>query len=520
NKYRGTPTFVYSTFADPGNSTIVLVSWHFQGNAETPSSPRPDRERFASYSHVHGSSFAPPHSQQASFPASKLVSEKGNDGTLQLSEANRANAGTYFCEFTLFPIGKKIILVEMELQVMGTSSLVALCRSTGARPAPELSWRLSPLLAPLVSPSPKGKPEPKPQASPGGPLWTVLSELWLRPLSEADGQQAVCVATHPAFDEAREQKVMVNIQYAPEVSVKGFNRQWFVNDTGATLHCVVNSNPPATTFVWTRVNGSCPLGAKAENDIFNFMIPLSQDMAGTYECEARNLVGNGRASVQVNIDVPPTTQPPSTLGVRVIGPISTSASSSSLAKSSNSTYLTVGIALGLIVLVCLVGAFAVLAYRNKCWCTRSSRLYYDAAAERQIASGTGHSDNNGNENATVTKNTTSKTALDKPWQLVNEVGPPPYSPSEDTQGSEEPFLNRPAVGTPVAPFVLNDAFGDAKPPRGTVSPNFPITDAHQSLPMSAVPSIPLCVLNDEYGDSEEFVTHGDGTVVALREWFV
>ena len=95
------------------------MSWHFQGNAETPSSPRPDRERFASYSHVHGSSFAPPHSQQASFPASKLVSGKGNDGTLQLSQANRANAGTYFCEFTLFPIGKNILLVEMELQVMG-----------------------------------------------------------------------------------------------------------------------------------------------------------------------------------------------------------------------------------------------------------------------------------------------------------------------------------------------------------------------------------------------------------------
>uniref|UniRef100_UPI00358F8BCD nectin-1-like isoform X1 n=2 Tax=Myxine glutinosa TaxID=7769 RepID=UPI00358F8BCD len=538
-----------------GNSSVIMVMWHFQGNAETPSSSRPDRERFASYTPAHGSSLISLHAKWASLPASKLGPTEDSDGTLQLLETSRANAGTYFCEFTVYPMGKKIVMVEMELQVIvppdisvslakplpispprlpsstlnvsplpGTSSLVALCRSTGARPAPELSWRLSPNLDPLVSLSPNGKPEPKPQASPGGPLWTVVSELWLRPLLEADRQKAFCVATHPAFDEEWEQEVTVSILYAPEVSVEGYNGQWFVNDTGASLRCVVKSNPPATTFVWTRVNGSFPLGAKTEMDIFNFMMPLSHDMAGTYECEAHNLVGKGRARVKANIDVPPTTQPPSTPGRQFTGPIITSASSRLHQKSSFPTYMAIGIAVGLIVLVCVAVAFAVWAYHNKRCCSRSSHLYYDAAAERQMALGNSHGDSNGNENTTVTDNTTSKTALDKPWRLVNEVGPPPYSPSEDTQGSEEPFLNRPTVGTPVAPFMLNEAFGDAKPPRDPtmlpVSANFPISDARQSLPMSAVPSAPPSVLNDEYGDSEEFVTHGDGTVVALREWFV
>uniref|UniRef100_UPI00358FD17B nectin-3-like protein isoform X3 n=1 Tax=Myxine glutinosa TaxID=7769 RepID=UPI00358FD17B len=413
-----------------GNSSVIMVMWHFQGNAETPSSSRPDRERFASYTPAHGSSLISLHAKWASLPASKLGPTEDSDGTLQLLETSRANAGTYFCEFTVYPMGKKIVMVEMELQVID----------------------------------------------------------------------------------------------APEVSVEGYNGQWFVNDTGASLRCVVKSNPPATTFVWTRVNGSFPLGAKTEMDIFNFMMPLSHDMAGTYECEAHNLVGKGRARVKANIDVPPTTQPPSTPGRQFTGPIITSASSRLHQKSSFPTYMAIGIAVGLIVLVCVAVAFAVWAYHNKRCCSRSSHLYYDAAAERQMALGNSHGDSNGNENTTVTDNTTSKTALDKPWRLVNEVGPPPYSPSEDTQGSEEPFLNRPTVGTPVAPFMLNEAFGDAKPPRDPtmlpVSANFPISDARQSLPMSAVPSAPPSVLNDEYGDSEEFVTHGDGTVVALREWFV
>uniref|UniRef100_UPI00358DF11F nectin-4-like n=1 Tax=Myxine glutinosa TaxID=7769 RepID=UPI00358DF11F len=316
-----------------GNDSVSQVTWRFLAAAPLPPpEPRPPPLALATLSPLYGSNFAVPFDGRATFEGSQgpIGPSGGRDGTLHLSEARRADGGTYICVFTLFPRGG--LRAGLELQVLVppqisafqanpapvspslssdsefshktfTPALAAICEAWGARPPSTIHWRLSTILERLVAqPNLGHSPVVSPQSSPGGPLWVSRSELWLQPNRTAHGQNATCVVSHPALITDVEKEVNLRVLYAPEVRVEGYDGSWYVNGPGGKLHCMVDSNPPPSVFTWTRMNDTLPAGVRLHNATLDLLAPLTPELAGTYQCHVDNGVGEGQAGIQVNIE--------------------------------------------------------------------------------------------------------------------------------------------------------------------------------------------------------------------------
>uniref|UniRef100_A0A8C4N5K4 Ig-like domain-containing protein n=1 Tax=Eptatretus burgeri TaxID=7764 RepID=A0A8C4N5K4_EPTBU len=301
-----------------GNDSVSQVTWRFLAASPLPPpEPRPPPLVLATLSPLYGSNFAGPFDGRATFEGSRgpIGPSGSRDGTLHLSEARRADGGTYICVFTLFPRGG--LQAGLELQVFVpprisafqanpapvspplssdsqfshktfTPALAAICEAWGARPPPTIHWRLSTILERL--------------SSPGGPLWVSRSELWLQPNRTAHGQNATCVVSHPALITDVEKEVNLRVLYAPEVRVEGYDGSWYVNGPGGKLHCMVDSNPPPNVFTWTRMNDSLPAGVRLHNATLDLLAPLTPELAGTYQCHVDNGVGEGQAGIRVDIE--------------------------------------------------------------------------------------------------------------------------------------------------------------------------------------------------------------------------
>ncbi|CAL8362499.1 unnamed protein product [Lota lota] len=271
----------------------------------------------AVYNPLFGISVPPEFSGRLTFR-----SPSSRDATILLTDVGFADMGVYTCKVATFPLGNTQasttvnVLVEPKVSLSagpgplvdgGNETVVATCVAERARPPAEVSWE-SALF---------GQSEVQLWDEPNGTTSTRVRYLW-QPTRHTQSPGLTCVVRHPALTTDQRIPYQLNVLYAPDVSVAGYDGDWYVGRENVQLTCRANANPPAHHFRWIRLDSDVwPDGVERLNDTLLFLRPLQRGDSGVYRCEAANSIDLRSRDLRVLIQVPPSlssTVPPSARG--------------------------------------------------------------------------------------------------------------------------------------------------------------------------------------------------------------
>ncbi|NXR59206.1 NECT1 protein, partial [Rhadina sibilatrix] len=299
----GTDVVLHCSFTNPlPNVKITQVTWQKATNGT--------KQNVAIYNPAMGVSILSPYKERVTFrnPSFK-------DGTIQLSRLELEDEGVYICEFATFPTGNRegqlnlTVLAKPTNWMEGTKRpliaksgrtekiLVATCTSSNGKPPSTVTWDTKL----------KGEAEFQEIRNGNGTV-TVISRYRLVPSREAHRQQLMCVVNYQL--ERFTDSITLNVQYEPEVTIEGFDGNWFLNRKDVKLICKSDANPPAHTYEWKLPNGTLPGSVEIQNNTIYFKGPVSYSLAGTYVCEATNAIGTRSGLVEVNVTEFPYTPSP------------------------------------------------------------------------------------------------------------------------------------------------------------------------------------------------------------------
>ncbi|XP_057676827.1 nectin-3-like protein isoform X1 [Corythoichthys intestinalis] len=299
-------------------------------------------------------------------------SPSSHDATIVLENVGFADMGMYTCKVATFPLGNTqasttvSVLVEPKVFVSAGSralidgsneTTVATCIAERARPPAEVSWESNLF----------GQSEVQLFDDVNGTTTTQVRYLW-QPTRHIQGHSLTCVVRHPALLNDFRVPYQLNVQFAPDISVVGYDGDWYVGRDNVQMTCKANANPPAHHFRWIRLDSEMPDGVEILNSTLLFLRPLQRNDSGVYRCEVANDINLRSRDVRILIQDPPTM--PSTITAPVLSGSSSSTlvddklhvrlSSPTLQALPDSNLGTVvggavGGALFLLLLLCLAG---------------------------------------------------------------------------------------------------------------------------------------------------------------------
>ncbi|XP_071400669.1 nectin-3-like protein [Centroberyx affinis] len=454
-----------------------------------------------------------------------FVSPSARDATITLQGVGFADIGSYTCKVATFPLGNTQasttvnVLVEPKVYVSAgpsalldgaNESLVATCIAERGRPAAEVSWETELF----------GRSELQTQDEPNGTTTTQVHYIW-QPQSHAQGQTLTCVVRHPALQTEFRIPYVLNVQFAPVVSIIGNDKNWYVGQENVKLDCGAKANPPAHHFTWIRMDSSMPEGVEIANNSFVFTRPLERNDSGVYRCEVMNDVGLRSQDVHLWIqDPPPTTAAPTTTAplfqdtagtstaVDQRSALFTSPTLASLTDSSLGTIVggAVGGVLFLLLLLILGGA---------CFMRQRRTFRGDYYTKQYL----GPSD----------MQKESQLDVLQPHELQEVYG------DKTSKGSQE--LKPKPVGDIIYPDYTNERkdredWGDrGDTHRGLKEGNYypeHYNNTHNMHPCGPPVHSPIVNNGSPYlpedcydnGTDSDYVSHMDGSVISRREWYV
>nr|XP_055029627.1 nectin cell adhesion molecule 1b isoform X2 [Misgurnus anguillicaudatus] len=269
-----------------------------------------------------GVSVLPPFKDRVSFkhPAVRQRTPSSlEDTTIVFSSLRLSDEAAYICEYTTFPAGNRENMVNLTVfaqpvtKMMLTSHTivartaknkmaVATCTSANGKPPSVIKWETNL----------KGEASFQETRNPNGTV-TVRSNYLVVPSRESHKQKLTCIVTYRA--ERYTESVILNVQYEPEVKIEGFDGNWYLNRQNVQLTCNADANPAVTVYQWKLLNGSLPNNVEIKNNTLFFKGPVTNELTGTYICDATNSIGTRSGLVEVNVtDFPilPTTMNPKT----------------------------------------------------------------------------------------------------------------------------------------------------------------------------------------------------------------
>ncbi|KAM5236747.1 nectin-2 isoform 2-T2 [Ctenodactylus gundi] len=239
------------------------------------------------------------------------------DATLTFRDLEVKDEGNYTCEFATFPRGTRMgvtwlrVLAKPQNHAEAqevTLSLdpvpVARCVSAGGRPPARITWISS------LDGEAKESQEPGPQ--PG--TVTVTSRYTLEPMGQTDGARVTCKVEHEGLREPVLLPVTLSVRYPPEVTISGYDDNWYLGRSEATLNCDVRSNPEPTGYDWSTPSGVFPASAVVQGPQL-LVHSVDRLVNTTFICTVTNAVGTGRAEQAVLVRDTPQASP------RDVGPL-------------------------------------------------------------------------------------------------------------------------------------------------------------------------------------------------------
>ncbi|XP_010209250.1 PREDICTED: nectin-3, partial [Tinamus guttatus] len=277
------------------NETITQVSWEkmYGKSARTIAVHHPE----------YGISIQGEYQGRAAFKNYSLT-----DATLIVKNVSFSDAGEYICKAATFPLGNAqsstivTVLVEPVVSLTkGSNPLIdganqtvaAICTAAVGKPAAEIDWEGG-----------LGEMESSSTLFPNETV-TVVSQYIIVPTRFARGRRITCVVRHPALEKEIRYSQVLDIQYAPEVSVTGYDGNWFIGRENVQLRCNADANPLPMELTWTRLDGQWPEGLLSVNNTLQFTSPLTYNYTGTYICKVTNSLGQRSDQKTIYIlDVP------------------------------------------------------------------------------------------------------------------------------------------------------------------------------------------------------------------------
>ncbi|XP_021508910.1 nectin-3 isoform X1 [Meriones unguiculatus] len=233
-----------------------------------------------------------------------------NDATITLHNIGFSDSGKYICKAVTFPLGNAqssttvTVLVEPTVSLIkgpdslidgGNETVAAICIAATGKPVAQIDWE-----------GDLGEMESTTTSFPNETT-TIVSQYKLFPTRFARGRRITCVVKHPALEKDIRYSFILDIQYAPEVSVTGYDGNWFVGRKGVNLKCNADANPPPFKSVWSRLDGQWPDGLLASDNTLHFVQPLTFNYSGVYVCKVTNSLGQRSDQKVIYISDPPTT---------------------------------------------------------------------------------------------------------------------------------------------------------------------------------------------------------------------
>ncbi|MGH0136849.1 UNVERIFIED_CONTAM: hypothetical protein FKN15_020364 [Acipenser sinensis] len=255
-----------------------------------------------------GVSVLPPYKDRVTFrnPAVGYSTPSLEDATIRLSGLRLSDEAAYICEYATFPAGNRenqlnlTVLAKPSNQMTLTSptitaqagqtskKVVATCVSSNGKPPSVITWETKL----------KGEATFQEMHNPNGTV-TVRSNYLVVPSREIHRQQLTCIVNYQS--ERTTYSLTLNVLYEPEVTIEGFDGNWYLNRQDVKLTCKSDANPPVTVYQWKLLNGTMPVNVEVLNSTLFFKGPVTSDLAGTYVCEAANVIGTRSGLVEVNV---------------------------------------------------------------------------------------------------------------------------------------------------------------------------------------------------------------------------
>ncbi|KAG8569522.1 hypothetical protein GDO81_014445 [Engystomops pustulosus] len=292
--YVGTDVVLHCSFNNPQPSVkITQVTWQKSTNGS--------KQNVAIFNPAMGVSVLPPYKERVIFQNPSI-----SDGTIQISRLQLQDEGAYICEFATFPTGNRENQLNLTVLAKPTNKMeetlrllvanprskekvvVATCISANGKPPSTITWETKL----------KGEAEYQEIKNDNGTV-TVISRYRLVPTREAHRQSLTCVINYQTERVTR--NTTLSVQYEPQVSIEGFDGNWYVKRLEVQLICRADANPPAHSYTWRTANGTLPDSAEVKNNTLFFRGPVTYSISGTYICEATNAIGSQTGQVEVNI---------------------------------------------------------------------------------------------------------------------------------------------------------------------------------------------------------------------------
>lgn len=305
----GNSAYLFCSLALSGNVTVTQVTWMRKNPAGNPT-------KVAVFHPKKGPSIA--ESSRVKFLATKLDGDQWN-ASLSISHLSVTDEGSYECQFATFPTGSRSASVWLEVLAEPVSTVerlepspilkeqaLAKCISVGGRPPPKIDW-LSDLNGTVNE-----------THEPGllSGTFTVTSTYSSVPSSQVDGKNVTCRVKHESLTKPELKTVTLSSPYPPEVTISGYDDNWYVGLTGVVLTCDAQSKPEPTSYKWSTATGPLPNTTEPQG---NQLLINTVDKATlnnvTFLCNVTNALGSGQA--QKVIHVKDVEQPRLTTGVIV-----------------------------------------------------------------------------------------------------------------------------------------------------------------------------------------------------------
>nr|XP_055036017.1 nectin-3-like protein isoform X2 [Misgurnus anguillicaudatus] len=268
----------------------------------------------AVYNPTFGISIPPEYARRLSFH-----SPSARDATIVLEDVGFADVGIYTCKVATFPLGNTqasttvSVLVEPKVYISagssalidgGNETTVATCIAERGRPPAEVSWATD-----LY-----GTSDAHMQEDANGTTTTKVHYIW-QPTRHVQGHTLTCVVKHPALHKDFRIPYTINVQFAPDIQVLGYDGDWYVGRENVRLQCQAKANPPAHHFRWIRLDGEMPDGAQVLNNSLVFTKPLQKNDSGVYKCDVANDIGLQSRDIRIRIQEMSQTQMTSSMAI-------------------------------------------------------------------------------------------------------------------------------------------------------------------------------------------------------------
>ncbi|XP_024123584.1 nectin-2 [Oryzias melastigma] len=287
--YPGQSVNLRCSFSDPTGVQLSMVTWIYE-------SKDGERKNIA----VLHPSFDPNYPDSPVKGRVSFLAKEMTRPSIQITDLRMSDEGKYICEYATYPSGNEqgttqLVMLAKPVNSASTVSVeagtqtvtVAKCESANGLPAAKISWVTTA----------KGNETTTTKAGTDNTV-TVTSEYRMVPTSADNGKDISCVVAHRTLEKPESFKMKLAVLFAPEVSIAGYDNNWYIGRTSTVLTCQATANPVPTSVLWKTMSGEMPDTVQISGNQLK-VLKVDETVNTTFVCEVKNRLGTSKSQVTI-----------------------------------------------------------------------------------------------------------------------------------------------------------------------------------------------------------------------------